>query len=143
MRSKITEYKTDREIAWRNLMVTAINAGIEAGFLSADESKEINGKRIEFDIEQLGKTFATFESLEYGEVSIEVVVGPKTKDDLQFTKFPTGAVAKAQGFMERASGFYLQPSPSLFQAKKAVQQNLYKLDVEPEGYEDIGRTFAW
>lgn len=141
MKTHITEYKTDRDIAWRNLMVIAINEGIKAKILTANKDQEINGRSVEFAIAGLGQTIVTFDSIEYGEVSVEVVVDRKDKTDTSFTKFPTGAAAKAQGFLNRDSEFYLQPTPNFFQSKKPVQQKLYALKVEPNGYEDIGRRF--
>ncbi|MBC7658567.1 MAG: hypothetical protein H7249_02575 [Chitinophagaceae bacterium] len=141
MRPKTIEYKTDREIAWRNLLVSAINAGIQAGVITEDETQEIDGKCVEFTLDGIGLGYATFDSINFGEVSIEVVVDPKDKTDRSFTKFPTGATAKAHGYVERETGFYLQPTATLFQSKKPVQQKLFNLKVEPNGFEDNGRKF--
>ena len=141
MQLKLIEYKTDRDKAWRNLMVTAINEGLKAGILKHDEHQEINGKSVEFTVGTLGAAIATFDSLSHGEVSVEVVVGRVDKGDIHFTKFPTGAAAKAHGFMERTTGFYLQPTATFFQSKKPVQRILVGLKVEPVGFQDNGRKF--
>ena len=66
MWAKLPEYKTDREIAWRNLMVSAINAGIKAGVLTDDHEQDIDGKAVEFDIAGIGRAVVTFDSINFG-----------------------------------------------------------------------------
>jgi hypothetical protein len=110
--------------AWRNLMIAAINAGLDqAIFTLIPKDNEQNGVTYEFEFD--GRPAVGWaRSAAYGELSIHVMLEPSPQareylsswNAYQF-RAEWGATAMAYGFLERTDGKWLQlPSqPSAIQ----------------------------
>ncbi len=138
--------------AWRNLLVAAINAGIEqkqfglspgenwwAG--GAPESHKCVRGIYNFFVEDESAT-ASVDAISGDELSISVVVNPRRPDlepGMYFGLNDGDAVAHC--WMERRLGAWIQDGGVEFHCKRALQSRLQTMQVEPLGYSDLGSFF--
>ncbi len=136
--------------AWRNLMVAAINAGLEQrifGLLpgedwwpGADESG-YGGSRGHYRFVFDGDIAAvvTVASIGAGELSIDVLLDPNSADTELHGRFGIqDGKASAHGWFERRLGVWLMDGGEDFSCKRMIQPRLAAKRVEPTGYSDIG-----
>lgn len=132
--------------AWRNLMVAAINAGLEQRLfgLSPDEDwwpgADTSGRghyRFAFDGDL--PAVATVASIGAGELSISVLLDPESHDiEAEFGFGIRDGKAAAHGWLERRLGAWLMDGGEDFSCKRLIQPRLAAARVESTGYSDIG-----
>lgn len=144
------EYRTDRERAWRNLMVCTINEGIRQGFFtlhpdnydwapSKDDNLRRNGLCFDFFLPNGQAASGYVGDAGFGELSIHAAVNP-TGNFLQSLNagFLAGD-AFAGGWLERERGSWLQSTPSQFNCRTALLKAIANIEVRPMGFGDRGR----
>lgn len=145
--------KTKRGVrwwAWRNLMVAAINAGLEQRLFglspgenwwpgaSPDSEKCARGNyRFVFDTDM--PAIASVNAISGDELSISVILKPKdaNKEPTWYCDLTSGDAA-AQGWLERRLGAWIQDASDRFSCKRVLQPLLVDLAIEPTGYSDQG-----
>jgi hypothetical protein len=143
---------TGRYKAWRNLMVGAINAGLEQQVfgLRPGENWKL-GSHYSFTLVGLHCT-AIANDIGWDEISVHVAVNPRPSKKAslgcicgygaQAAMVAEGHCdAWAGGWLERRNGTYLQSSSigDLFRCRNAVKPILTDCAVEPNGYADNGK----
>lgn len=145
-----TAYNTKRKEAWRNMMVAAINAGIEQQLFSLKSGdNQWPGYVADPNISQWPHVFSfTFQGGipalasvgGYDELSINVVLWPNQKRVWRGTR--TGGAsagdAFATGWLKRGPGAYLQTSPSGFCCRTIRVSSVADCSVQPKGFFDRG-----
>jgi len=153
------EYESDREKAWRNIVVCAVNEGIRAKTFSLrkDDNRwqgarpvhptkgpdyRVNdpGVCLSFALPNGMPAQAKFRDIGWGELEVLVAINP---DGDQFKKGSTGfdaGEAFAQGWLEREKGAYMNTATNLFKCRNSLVSVLAALKVEPLGYGDKGPT---
>lgn len=136
-------YKNDRQRAWRNLLVGAVNEGLRIGAFDllpgtnawpddASFTYPINlpdGRRAAAHLSDAG----------FDEIAIRVAVDPIVRLlGLSWPSLKAGG-AVAHGFLERRKGAWLQATPSLFRCRAEMLYPIARLEIEPEGFADHGR----
>lgn len=141
------EYKSAREMAWRNLMVLTINAGIELKLFSLrpDDNRWPGADKREsclFDfllpngLPAKGYVCDTG----WGELSVHAAVNPNGEWVRASNAGLHAGDAFAASWLERKNGAWLQSSTSMFNCKKAILHTLAEQIAVPMGYGDRGRV---
>lgn len=139
--------------AWRNLLVAAINAGLEQRLFGlspgenwwpggAPASHECQRSTYRFTVEGGIAVIASVNAISGDELSISVILNPR-KADIQpewYCGLKDGD-AVAHGWLERRLGAWIQDGGESFRCKRAVQPRLADLAIEPNGYSDQGSFF--
>ena len=139
-------YDSPRACAWRNLMISTINAALEAGLVSLDyEGDEEQPSEVRFD-------FSLSDGLQCrgyvdsrgheGELLFAVSVNPAPGHRLKAYAYLNKCDAAASGWLERGDGKWLQwphGKHDHLRCRRAYLSQLAELDVEPKGYADRGR----
>ena len=145
-----SKYFRLNEIAWRNLMLSAINAGLEQGvfdltpehdFLPDERLKEVVCYHYKF-ADQVPVHVRVY-SIGHGELTFEVDYN-WTPNGQQKLFGPTMAYrgdAFASGWLERKAGLWLQYTPSRFAFCAPVVTKIAAVDIDPLGYADCGRFY--
>ena len=143
---------TERHRAWRNLIVGAINAGLEQQMFGLRP-----GENWKLDI-HYPFTFAGLDctaiahDIGWDEISIHVAVNPRPSKKASL-EIICGYGAQAEmvkerccdawagGWLERREGTYLQSSStvSLFRCRNTIMPILADCAIEPNGYKDNGK----
>lgn len=129
-----------RRKAWRNLLVTAINAGQSSYHVPPGRQHPIGGKLFMRPILGL-RTEATFRDAGWDEISINITLFSEEKHSViedPFLWMAADVAARAQGWLERRDGRYLQTGGTLFRCRRKLLKPLSELDVSPEGFLDSG-----
>lgn len=153
----VPTYKTDRDKAWRNAMVAAINAGLQQNLFTlvpgdnrwpvTSDSDERRKRRcvFRFDIGEV-PAIGYVSDAGYDELSIHVALWP-TKDGDRWVEcwnadFAAGDVF-ASGWLERRDGAWLQTPIDVSRTSLACRKEklsvVAALNVEPNGFADRGR----
>jgi hypothetical protein len=135
--------------AWRNLVVMAINAGLEQRAFGLEPGDDwwqitVTAKRGEgtgryrFVCDGVPAA-ASVSSISGGELSLHVVLNPRSEDvePEHFFGFRDGD-ASARCWLERHLGAWIQEGGEGFTCRRAVQDRLGALSVETLGYSDQG-----
>ena len=143
-----------RWLAWRNLLVTAINAGLDQGMFGlaptdnwwpggAAESHECQVGRYRFLVDGDLPAVASVDAISGDELSIHVVLRPRDVDvePNMFNGLQDGE-AFAHCWVERRLGAWMQDGGEDFSCRRAAQSRLASITVEPKGYSDQGSFFA-
>lgn len=136
-----------RWMAWRNLLVSAINAGLEQRLfgLSPGENWWPNATanddtyRYRFTVDGDMQAIASVNAISGDELSIHALLCP-TADETEpgfYMGIETGA-AYAHGWVERRLGAWIQDGGAGFQCKRWMQGRLSGLNIKPAGYADQG-----
>lgn len=138
--------------AWRNLMVTAINAGVEQRLFglspqdnwwpgAAPQSQRCQTFTYRFTVQGLS-CIASVDAISGDELSIAVVINPRDASDAPgcYSSLEDGD-ATAQGWVERRLGAWLQDGGEAFHARRALQPRLAAIELAPLGYSDQGPFF--
>ena len=146
----VRDYFTAREVAWRNLMVAAINAGLEQRVFKLRQSRdawaEDEVRTYEFALPGLPHRRAVVHARDIGhdEIMFHVMVEPDatglTVIDCRPHKLQLRHCSGAAvGWFERRRGKWLQRAPNIT-AKTWLVDTLFVMRVEPLGYRDGGRV---
>jgi len=142
--------RSERGRAWRNTMVAAINAGLQQRLFGLqpepDGGDPERGSIFEFsvgDIPGLGYVCA----IGWDELNIHAALWPVAgaRDWIVCGNVTDHGAGKlvgevvASGWLERRTGCYLMPSPSLFYCRRVRKPIVATLAVVPQGYKDHGR----
>jgi hypothetical protein len=146
------EYTAPKSLAWRNLMVSAINAGILQKLFAVKEDDNRwpgfdvndphNSPAFEYDFTIAGMPArAEVRDNSYGELAIHAAVRPTGKflGSGPILK-PLAGAAEAAGWLERRSGAWLMSAVDQFASRGGLIEQLASLDVKPLGYGDRGRV---
>ncbi len=144
---KTMRYKGMRAQAWRNLMVCAVNAGLEQKLFSLREDDnrwpDADDKGFVFDFmlpNGLPARGYVDSQVRGAELGVRAAVNPKG-DLVRFGGAGfNGGDAVAEGWVERRAGVWLQSSTTLFKCRRDLVRELAALQVEPKGYGDRGRV---
>jgi hypothetical protein len=141
--------------AWRNLMVSAINAALEAGKMSLapgdnrwteDDGPPAFGTHVfQFTIEGAPAMCSLHDS-GWDEINVHACYLP-TADGAKWVGCGTAGFlageAFAEGWLERRAGAYLQTSPTRFKCRNHVKPALAAINVSPIGYRDRGKLILY
>ncbi|WP_293653171.1 hypothetical protein, partial [Thiolapillus sp.] len=140
------EYKSDREKAWRNLMVCTINQALERKLFSLRPNDnrwpnaDKEGHLFDFTLPNGLPARGYVQDIGYAELSIHVAVNPKGDMVQAFNAgFEAGDVF-ARGWLERDRGAWLQSETTAFNCRKALLNKLASMAVNPHGYGDRGQV---
>jgi hypothetical protein len=139
-----------RWTGWRNLMVAAINAGLEQRLFGLSPGEDwwpgadpenhrgVRGQyRFAFDGD-LPAT-AAVAAISGDELSIHVLLDPRhVQIEVDSCSGIEDGAACAHGWLERRLGAWIQDGGEGFSCKRAVQARLAALAIEPHGYADQG-----
>lgn len=149
------EYRSQRDQAWRNLMVLTINEGIRQKLFSlrTDDNRwpgvepgsyghRGTGHVFGFNLPDGKPAKGYVSDAGFGELNIHAAVFPK--EDLVRTMdsgFYAGD-AFARGWLERERGAWLQSSQEFLNCRKWLIGDLLNMDVKPIGFGDRGRVIV-
>lgn len=139
---------------WRNIMVSAINAGLEQGLFGlspgenwwpggAPSSHACKSHTYEFRIAPDLPARASVDAHAGEELKINVQVVPrKGAGEPSFEDGLESASATANGWLERSLGVWLQNGAHDVHCKANLKPMLANLQVVPAGYADIGKLMS-
>jgi hypothetical protein len=145
-----SQTSTARYRAWRNLMVSAINAALETGKMSLapgdnrwteDAGPPAFGTHVFSFIINGAPALCSLRDIGWDEISVHACYLP-TADGAKWVRsgnagFLAGE-AFAAGWLERRAGAYLQPSPGRSRCRAHVKPVLAAINIRPIGYRDRG-----
>lgn len=133
--------KSARVRAWRNVVVSAINAALEQGVFTL-EPGPVDERVYAFEIAGL-PAVAQCRDVGWDEVSVHAAVNPPPGKEHAVGaiggRFYTGDVF-AHAYLERLKGRYIQTSCGIgtFGCRQRLKPLLAAARVEPAGYADTG-----
>jgi hypothetical protein len=145
-------YRSTRARAWRNLMVCAINAGLEQKLFSLTEDPAIETasashaqppKLWRFVFPGAIDGIAAAHGIGYGEISIHAALRPRDDAARWIVTNNAGFLAGdafATGWLERRTGAYLQSSPGLFCCRAPFKPLIAAAEIAPLGYAEKGKV---
>lgn len=149
----LNKKRSVRWTGWRNLMVAAINAGLEQRLFGLEPSDNwwpggnphsqlCKRHMYRFDLEGGHAAVASVDAISGDELSINVVLDPRHEgiEPDRFNGLRDGD-AHAHAWMERRLGAWIQDGGEDFSCKRAVQHWLAQLKIDPMGYSDQGSFF--
>jgi hypothetical protein len=135
-----------KKAAWRNMMVAAVNAGLDQGLFGLAEDDNRWGTEYgiyRFDFDAL-PAIACVRDIGHGELSVQVAINPTDRADDFIRTHNAGYVAGdafASGWLERKLGAWLQtqanPTGSV---RTALLDRIIATRPNPQGFADSGRT---
>ena len=143
-----------RWTAWRNLVVSAVNAGLEQRLFGLSPGEDwwpdadpggVRGARHIFRYQFDGNVpaVASVDAISGDELSIHVILNPR--DDEVEPDRSNGIKdgdAYASCWLERRFGAWIQDGGEDFSCKRAALSMTAGIAVEPVGYADLGSFFA-
>lgn len=139
--------------AWRNMMVAAINAGLDQGLFGlapgedwwpGADPKNNGGLRYNYRFIFDGNldAVATVSAISGDELSIHVLLVPRNAQiEPSSNNGLTDGAANAHGWVERRLGAWIQDGGEEFSCKRAIQDRVAAARCEPKGYADQGSFF--
>nr|WP_315495248.1 hypothetical protein [uncultured Rhodoferax sp.] len=148
-------YKSERSKAWRNLVVFAVNVGIERNLFTLvandnrwpgalpqrPEETRANGVDnviYDFELPNGLPVRAYVRDIGWGELSIHVAVNPKGDLLKAFNAGFSAGDAFATSWLERRKGAWLQTSLTEFRCRDPLKPILASMTVTPRGFGDKG-----
>ena len=139
-----------RWCGWRNLMIAAINAGMEQGLFGLSPGEDwwagadpqnnggVEGQyRFTFDGDL--PAVVSVSAVAGDELSIHVLLAPRNDQvEAHLSAGLEDGAAFAQGWLERRLGAWLMDGGEAYSCKRALQARLAAVDVKPLGYADQG-----
>lgn len=132
-----------REAAWRNIMVAAINAGIDQGHfgLEPDDNRfKDEGKIFWFELDGL-PAIAYVQDFGGGNLAVHAAINPTRHAEKTIHLMNAGFLAGegfSAGWMEREAGKYLQTRIPFSSFRTPIEKRLAELDIEPHGFAKVG-----
>jgi hypothetical protein len=135
---------------WRNLLVSAINAGLEQKKFglaegqnwwerASPQSQQCEDGLFHFTFDNHFPATANVQAISGGELSITVFVNPRkaisTNDCYVGLSL---ADASAHGWLERRLGAWIQDGGTGTSCRRALQSQFAQIQIEPLGYADLG-----
>ncbi|MBI2240792.1 MAG: hypothetical protein HYU59_08320 [Magnetospirillum gryphiswaldense] len=134
-----------RVTAWRNMMIAAINAGLDQGLfgLDANDNRWAGDCHVyQFDFAGMA-AIACVSDIGCGELGIHVAVKPTADGERHIKAFDAGLYAGdafASGYLEREDGKWLQVSEKPCNAfRNALLPVIAAAAMTPKGYKGNGR----
>lgn len=153
-RGHAPEYKSQRDRAWRNVMVAAINAGIDQRVftIKPSDNRWPNAMRDQLDGGPEPCTYrfslngvsgiASVLNGGHDELSVKVALWPSAKAEEWISAVNAGFLAgelHATGWLERRNGAWLQVSrDKFFACRRARLQTVAEMNLRPKGFADRG-----
>lgn len=140
------EYKTDRQKAWRNLMVCAINAAIEQRLFTLRpgdnrfQNEAGHPAMFDFVLPNGLPARGVLSDAGYDEISVQAAVNPKGDRVLFFNPGFDAGDAFGSTWLERRRGAWMQTSDTEFNCRRNLLAQLAGLEVTPLGYGDRGNV---
>ena len=140
------EYKTNRQKAWRNLMVCAVNAALVQKLFSlrsGDNRFPDNTHHYElfdFVLPNVMPARGSISDAGFNELSVHAALNPKGDSVHACNAGFDAGDAFGTTWVERERGAWMQSSDTLFNCRLALLNQLAALQVEPQGYGDRGRV---
>lgn len=145
------EYRTERERAWRNLMVCAINEGLRQKLFTLrpdnynwapqeNAHHRRDGRIFDFALPNGLPARGYVGDAGFGELSIHVAVNPNGDWVKAWNAGFEAGDAFAAGWLEREKGAWLQSSTTQFNCRKLLLTSLANIDVRPRGFGDRWRV---
>lgn len=139
-----------RWMAWRNLLVAAINAGLEQRLFGLSPGEDwwpgadlkppraaSHAYRFLFDGDM--PATASVHAISGDELAIHVVLNPRNAEMAPEEFIGTkSADAHARCWLERRLGAWIQDGNVAFSSKRSVQPRIARIAIEPMGYSDLG-----
>lgn len=155
--SKAIRYASARDRAWRNMMVAAVNAGLDQKLFSlkTDDNRwpgasvptphgRPEGYVYPFVFDNDVPALGYVGDIGSGELSIHVALWPTADGARHVRAFNAGfhvGDAFAAGWVERQDGAWLQSSTTLFNCRKKCLRRIADAPaVKPRGFGDRGRV---
>jgi hypothetical protein len=144
-------YTSKRHKAWRNLMVAAVNAGIEQKFFSVKENdnrwpdaQNDSSPAFVYRFEFLGMpAIASVRDIRWGELSIHAALKPGPQAERRILAYNAGFWAgDAFGacWLERKKGAWIQSAVNSLRIRKTLLDLVANAEVWPKGFGDRGRV---
>jgi hypothetical protein len=140
------EYKTARQLAWRNLMVHTINVALDRRLFTlrpgdnrfADADGD--GTLFDFKLPDGVPVRGYVSDAGFNEVNVHAAVNPKGDWVRAGNAGFEAGDAVGRSWLERQRGAWLQSASTEFCCRMAVLEYLANLDVEPQGFGDRGQV---
>lgn len=138
------EYKINRQLAWRNLMVCAVNAALDQklfGLRPGDDRFIDNmrqGQTFDFVLPNGLPVRGSIADAGFDEISIHAAVNPKSDAVRAFNAGFDAGDAFGTTWVERRKGAWMQFCDSNFTCRRYLTPELAALDVKPQGFGDRG-----
>lgn len=139
------QYKTERQRAWRNLMIFAVNAALERRIFTLRpgdnrfEDEYRQGVLVDFELPNGLPVRASVADAGFDEIAVHAAVNPKGRYIDAMAGFDCGD-AVGMTWVERRRGAWMQTSETQFHCRRKLLSVLSGLDVKPAGYGDRGRV---
>ncbi len=146
----LRKQRSSRWMGWRNLVVAAINAGLEQRLFGlepsdnwwpgSDPHSQLCERHLyRFGFEDGHAAVATVDAISGDELAINVVLEPRNEsiEPDRFNGLRDGD-AFAHAWVERRLGAWIQDGGEDFSCKRAVLPWLAQLKIDPLGYSDQG-----
>lgn len=139
------EYKSKRQKAWRNLMVSAVNAALAQKLFTLRPGDNRwpaapGGGLFEFTLGNGLPALGSIHDAGYNELTVQAVVNPKERRLFAANAGFEMGDAVGTTWLERTRGYWMQSADDLFSCRRALLEPLVALLVEPLGYGDRGRV---
>jgi len=134
-----------RKAAWRNMMVAAINAGLDHGLfgLEPEDNRFEDDATFHFEFDGL-PAIAHIRDISFGELAVHVAINPTDRAEDWIESYNSGFLAGdafASGWLEREKGRWLQASDSpVGCARAALLDRIVGARLDANGYADAGRV---
>ncbi len=149
-------YKSMRDKAWRNIIVSAVNEGLRRRVFSlkADDNRwegwsesrgsgTVYSATFDFTLDNGLPVKAYVADAGFGELAINVAVCPTDQANDFVGAYEAGFAAGeafAAAWIERERGAWIQSATSSLKCRKALLEPLSSMIVRPAGYGDRGRV---
>jgi hypothetical protein len=136
------DYKSTRDQAWRNLMVSAVNAALEQRLFTlrpGDNRYTGREQLFDFTLPNGLPVRGVVSDAGWDEVAIHAAVNPKGQHISAMAGFDCGDVV-GMAWVERRRGVWMQSATKPFYCRKHLIKSLAAIQVQPFGYGDRGRV---
>ncbi|MEB2319630.1 MAG: hypothetical protein OZ935_13325 [Pseudomonadota bacterium] len=138
------EYRTTRERAWRNLMVCAVNAGLEQKLFTLKPGDDRfnddmrSGHLFDFMLPNGLPARGAVADAGFDELAIHAAVNPKGDGVRVFEAGFSAGDVFGTTWLERRRGAWIQSTPDGFRCRKPLLAQLAELNAKPQGFGDRG-----
>jgi hypothetical protein len=138
------EYKTVRQLAWRNLMVCAVNAALDQklfGLRPGDnrfKGMQHPEQTFDFVLPNGLAVRGSIADIGHDEISIHAAVNPKGDAVRAFNAGFDAGDAFGTTWVERRNGAWIQSNDRNFTCRRDLAPTLAALEVKPAGFGDRG-----